>query len=197
MATLTELPDDLPIPIDDGKCSHLTDIDLPDLILPSTQGEAVNLSCLSGLTVLYIYPMTGRPGIALPDGWDQIPGARGCTPQACSFRDQQQTFDRLNARVFGISTQSTSDQSEAAERLHLPFALLSDKDLTFAQALALPTMRVEGKIMLKRTTLICQDACIKQVFYPVFPPDENADQVLKWLQQTTRAKQPPPGAIGG
>lgn len=185
MTTLFGLPDDLPVPTDDGKCKHLTGMALPDIELPSTQGEPVKLSRLSGLSVLYLYPMTGRPEVALPEGWNQIPGARGCTPQACSFRDHQQALEALNASVFGISTQSTNDQFEAAERLYLPFALLSDENLVFAQVLDLPTMQVEGKTMLKRTTLICEDTRIKQVFYPVFPPDKNADQVIDWLQKNT------------
>ena len=185
MTILSELPDDLPIPQDDGKCAHLPGMQLPDLALSSTRGDQVNLAALTGLTVIYIYPMTGQPGVALPEGWDQIPGARGCTPQACSFRDHRQTLDDLNVRVFGLSTQSTRYQSEAAERLHLPFALLSDESLLFCRALSLPFMQIEGQTLLKRTTLICDDTHIKQVFYPVFPPDKNAEQVIDWLQKNT------------
>ena len=181
MTNLSELPADLPVPIDDGACDHLTGVLLPDILLPSTKGGRVSLSSLNGVTVLYIYPMTGRPDTPLPDGWDQIPGARGCTPQSCSFRDHYDDLKRLGAEVYGLSTQSTSYQLEAAERLHLPFAILSDEALEFAQALNLPTMEVEGMILIKRITFICDNRRIKKVFYPVFPPDRNADQVLEYL----------------
>lgn len=181
MTNPSELPTDLPIPVDDGACDHLTGVDLPDVSLPSTKGGRVTLSALTGLTVIYIYPMTGRPGIPLPDGWDQIPGARGCTPQSCSFRDHHSELIQLGAEVYGLSTQSTPYQLEAAERLNLQFALLSDEDLQFAKALGLPTMEVEGMTLIKRLTLICEDGCIKKVFYPVFPPDQSASQVIKYL----------------
>ena len=181
MTNLSELPTDLPVPVDDGACDHLTGGRLPDILLPSTKGGRVSLSALTGVTVVYIYPMTGRPGTPLPDGWDQIPGARGCTPQSCSFRDHYDELERLGAEVYGLSTQSTSYQLEAAERLHLPFAVLSDEVLEFARALNLPTMQVEGMTLIKRTTLICDNGRIKKVFYPVFPPDRNADQVIEYL----------------
>lgn len=142
------------------------------------KGGEVNLSSLSGLTVIYIYPMTGRPDTPLPDGWRQIPGASGCTPQSCSFRDHNEELNQLNATVFGLSTQSTVYQQEATERLHLPFALLSDEALKLAEALSLPTMEVEGKTLIKRITLICNNAVIKKVYYPVFPPDQNANEVI-------------------
>jgi peroxiredoxin len=183
MTTLSELPTDLPVPIDDGACKHLIGMNLPDLSLISTKGGDVNVSTLNGLSVIYIYPMTGRPDTPLPDGWDQIPGARGCTPQSCSFRDHSEELKKLNATVYGLSTQTTTYQSEAAERLHLPFALLSDEVLQFSKALSLPTMDVEGQTLIKRLTLICKDKEIIHVFYPVFPPDANADQVIEWLHQ--------------
>ena len=178
---LSELPAGLPTPIDDGACDHLLGMNLPEISLASTQGDEVNLSLLSGLTVIYIYPMTGRPDTPLPDGWNQIPGARGCTPQACSFRDHSAELSELNASVFGLSTQSRDYQSEAAQRLHLPFALLSDENLAFATKLSLPTMDVEGQTLIKRITLICDGSKIVQVFYPVFPPDASAIQVISWL----------------
>ena len=181
MTNLSESPTDLPVPVDDGACDHLTSVGLPDVSLPSTKGGRVSLSALSGLTVVYIYPMTGRPGVPLPDGWDEIPGARGCTPQACSFRDHHSELKQLGAEVYGLSAQSTSYQLEAAERLNLPFALLSDEDLQFTKALGLPTMGVEGMTLIKRITLICEDGSIKKVFYPVFPPDQSADQVIEYL----------------
>ena len=172
----------MPRPVDDGACDHLLGMYLPDVTLASTQGDEVNLSLLRGLTVIYIYPMTGRPGVPLPDGWDQIPGARGCTPQACAFRDHSAELKQLNARVFGLSTQSGAYQCEAAQRLHLPFALLSDTSLAFATKLTLPTMDVEGQTLIKRMTLVCDGRKIVQVFYPVFPPDASAKQVINWLR---------------
>jgi peroxiredoxin len=181
MTKLSDLPSDLPVPADDGACDHLTGLRLPYLPLPSTKAVQVSLASLTGVTVVYIYPMTGRPGIPLPDGWDQFPGARGCTPQSCSFRDHHDELKRLNAEVYGLSTQSTPYQCEAAERLHLPFALLSDETLKFAKALNLPTMEVDGMTLIKRTTLVCDNGRIKKVFYPVFPPDRSADEVIEYL----------------
>ncbi|MEM7537413.1 MAG: peroxiredoxin [Chloroflexota bacterium] len=186
MTTLTQLPDDLPIPADDGGCDHLSGMKLPNVTLASTQGDSGNLSTLSGTTVIYIYPMTGRPDTPLPDGWEQMPGARGCTPQSCSFRDHHAELKALGATVYGLSTQTTAYQQEAAERLHLPFALLSDASLELTHALSLPTMNVEGvdsveMTLIKRTTLICQDDVIQHVFYPVFPPDKNIEDVIAWL----------------
>ena len=183
MSSLSELPTDLPVPVDDGACNHLNGMSLPDLSLASTKGGEVNISSLSGLTVIYIYPMTGRPDIPLPDGWDQIPGARGCTPQSCSFRDNYEELNRLNATVYGLSTQSTSYQQEAAERLHLPFALLSDESLKLVEVLSLPTMAVENKTLIKRITLICNNGIITKVFYPVFPPDQSANVVIDFLNE--------------
>ncbi len=137
--------------------------------------------------MLYIYPMTGQPGVALPQGWDEIPGARGCTPQSCAFRDHHaELLETGSDRVFGLSTQCTAYQREAAERLHLPFALLSDEKLQLAQVLKLPMMSVEGQTLLKRMALIIDDGRVAQVFYPVFPPDRNAADVLAWLKDNSR-----------
>ncbi len=143
----------------------------------------MDLSALDGRTVVYCYPMTGRPGRALPQGWDEIPGARGCSPQSCSFRDHHAELRDVGARVFGISTQDTDYQLEAAERLHLPFELLSDEDLKFAAALGLPTFEVEGVGLLRRLTFVANDGLIEKVFYPVFPPNKNAEEVIEWLSQ--------------
>ena len=178
-----ELPKDLPVPTDDGAADHLPGMRLPSVPLVSTSGETVDLSALSGKTVVYCYPMTGRPGRDLPQGWDEIPGARGCTPQSCSFRDHHAELRDHGARVFGLSTQDTEYQREAAGRLHLPFELLSDQRLAFAEALSLPTFEADGMILLKRVTLIIEDGRIEKVFYPVFPPDKNAEEMLAWLQQ--------------
>jgi peroxiredoxin len=178
-----KLPEGLPEPTDDGAADHLPGTRLPPLPLMSTAGEPVDLSSLPGRTVVYCYPLTGRPGTQLPAGWDEIPGARGCTPQSCAFRDHHEELRALGARVFGLSTQSTGYQKEAAVRLHLPYELLSDEDLRFAQALGLPTFEVEGMVLLKRLTMIIDDGRIEKVFYPVFPPDRNAEEVLEWLRR--------------
>jgi peroxiredoxin len=181
-----ELPEDLPVPTDDGAADHLPGIQIPSVPLSSTAGETVDLSALSGRTVVYCYPMTGRPGSDLPSGWDEIPGARGCTPQSCSFRDHHAELRTLGARVFGLSTQDTDYQREATQRLHLPFALLSDEELAFADTLRLPTFEVEDMVLLKRLTLIIRDGRIEKVFYPVFPPDRSAQDVVGWLEASGR-----------
>ena len=183
MENLKELPQDLPTPIDDGACDRLMGKYLPSIALASTQGGSVDLSAISGRVVIYGYPMTGEPGIPLPDGWDEIPGARGCTPQSCAFRDHYQELNDLGAQVFGLSTQSTEYQQSAKLRLHLPFELLSDRDLSFAQAIGLPVFEIENKRLIKRVTLIVADSQIIKVFYPVFPPDRNANDVISWLQK--------------
>jgi len=179
----TVLPPNIPVPEDDGATRHLTGIKLPDLALPATSGGPVNLSKLKGRTVLYIYPRTGVPGQALPTGWDTIPGARGCTPQSCSFRDHFGELKRLGvAQLFGLSAQDTAYQQEAATRLHLPFPILSDEKLAFTRALKLPTFSVDGMTLIKRMALVIDDRRITKVFYPVFPPDKNAQEVITWLQ---------------
>jgi len=177
----------IPPPIDDGAADHLVGSVLPDTLLPSTQGNSINLSTEGGLLVVYAYPMTGRPDQDLPTGWDEIPGARGCTPQSCAFRDHAADLSRLGvSNVFGLSTQNTDYQQEAVERLHLPFSLLSDTDLELTRALNLPTMEVEGKLLIKRLTMIVNDGVIQHVLYPVFPPDKNPEQVMAWLQTMRR-----------
>jgi peroxiredoxin len=181
-----ELPNDLPVPEDDGAADHLPGMRLPSVPLASTSGEIVDLSVLPGRTGVYCYPMTGRPDRSLPAGWDEIPGARGCTPQSCSFRDHHAELRSLGASVFGSSTQDTEYQREAATRLHLPFALLSDSDLAFAGALGLPTFEVDGMVLLKRLTLVIDEGWIEKVFYPVFPPDRSAEEVVEWLEDPGR-----------
>ena len=180
---LYELPKDLPVPIDDGACDHLTGIALPSVPLPSTAGRLVDLSRIKGRTVVYCYPRTGQPDRDPPHGWNDLPGARGCTPQSCAFRDHYAEVQGYGAQVFGLSTQDTDYQREAVERLHLPFELLSDERLVFANALRLPTFVVESMVLIKRLTLIICDGRIERVFYPVFPPDKNADEVINWLSQ--------------
>jgi peroxiredoxin len=182
---MPEAPDwsTIPAPHDDGAAAHLPGAALPTVPLASTAGGTVDLAALDGTVVLYAYPRTGRPGQPLPEGWDAIPGARGCTPQSCAFRDH---FAELRAagaaHVFGLSTQDTEYQREAAERLALPFPLLSDADLRFTRALHLPTFEAAGATLLKRLTLIARDGRILRVFYPVFPPDQNAQEVLLALR---------------
>lgn len=176
------LPDGLPPPIDDGMASHLQGMQLPQTLLQSTNGKYINLSAIKGKLVVYIYPLTGRPDVPLPAGWDEIPGARGCTPQACDFSSHYQEIDNLHASVFGLSSQDTAYQSELQHRLHLPFDLLSDVGFALEETLNLPTFRVGELKLYKRLTLIAEQGIIKKVFYPVFPPNQNATQVINWLR---------------
>jgi peroxiredoxin len=179
---LLDLPADLPVPVDDGACDHLPGMRLPSLPLPATDGGMIDLSTLPGRSVVYVYPRTGRPDQPLPTGWDEIPGARGCTPQSCAYRDLAAQLGALGARVFGLSTQDTAYQQEAVARLHLPFPLLSDERLEMTTALSLPTFEVDGMTLIKRLTLIIDDGVIETVFYPVFPPDADAANVAAWLR---------------
>lgn len=188
---LTQLPRDLPVPVDDGAATHLLGSVLPDIALQSTDGSRVNLGQLRGRWVIYVYPMTGRPDVPLPDGWDAIPGARGCTPQSCSFRDHHSELQALDTGVFGLGAQTTEYQREARDRLHLPFQLLSDSSLRLKSIMRLPTFTVASMELFKRLTLIAHDGRIEHVFYPVFPPDKNANEVLAWLRENA-----PPHAAG-
>lgn len=178
----------IPAPVDDGGAAHLKGTRLPWVGLRATDDTLVMLQSLPGRVVVYVYPRTGQPGMALPDGWDNIPGARGCTPQSCAFRDHHAELTAAGAsRVYGLSTQEPDYQREAAKRLHLPFPLLSDADLAFTTALTLPTLSVDGQTLLQRMALVIDDGTITQVFYPVFPPDQNAGDVLAWLQANPKA----------
>jgi peroxiredoxin len=177
------LPPDLPAPEDDGAADHLHGMPMPPVVLPSTAGGEVRLDELPGRTVLFCYPRTGRPDEELPPGWNAIPGARGCTPETCGFRDRHEQFADLGARVIALSTQDTDYQREMAERLDLPFEVLSDADLELVRALRLPTFEVAGMTLVKRLTLIVRDGEIEHVFYPVFPPDTHAGEVLDWLRR--------------
>ena len=185
MRDFQRLPDDLPVPVDDGAADHLAGVELPELRLPSTaQGAAkTDLAALgSGLLVAYVYPRTGVPGRPLPENWDDIPGARGCTPQSCAYRDALAEFDALGATVVGISAQSPAEQREFAEREHIPFPLLSDDGLRLAGELGLPTFEVEGMTLYRRLTIVAERGRIATAFYPVFPPDRDASEVLAWLR---------------
>lgn len=178
----TELPPDLPMPEDDGGAAHLTGARIPSVPLPATDGTCVDLSTVRGLAVVFAYPRTGVPGEpSLVDDWDAIPGARGCTPQTCSFRDLHAEFRARGARVFGLSSQDTAYQREMVERMHVLFPVLSDVNLGLTRALHLPTMDVAGQILLKRLAWIARDGVIERVFYPVFPPDRNGADVLAAL----------------
>jgi peroxiredoxin len=177
------LPADLPVPEDDGAAAHLPGRAIPELSLPSTEGPSVNLAELAseGL-VLYVFPKIGRPGEADPPGWDQVPGARGCTQQSCAFRDRQLEFVDLGYSVAGLSAQPMEEQTEAAARLHLPFPLLSDPDGKLGDMLGLPTLEIAGMKLYRRVTLVARSGRIVKAFYPVFPPDENAEEVLGWIR---------------
>lgn len=182
MTDLNQLPTDLPIPQDDGAADHLVGMRLPAISLPATTSGRFNLAESKGRLVIYCYPMTGRPNVALPEGWDQIPGARGCTPQSCSFRDLYQELRALGAQVVGLSVQSTEYQQEMANRLHLPFPVLSDVDYQFQQALRLPTFVAAGMTLLKRVTLIVNNGVIEAVHYPIFPSDSDPAWVMSYLK---------------
>ena len=176
------LPDDLPVPEDDGAADHLIDAAVPGIALTATTGDTVRLDELTGRTVLFCYPRTGRPDEELLPGWDAIPGARGCTPETCGFRDAHGQFADLGARVMALSTQSPGYQRELADRLHLPFPVLSDESLELTHALGLPTFETSGLTLLKRITLVIDDGWVTHVFYPVFPPDAHAGEVLSRLR---------------
>ena len=180
-----QLPADLPVPEDDGAAAHLAGTVLPSITLPATSGEAVDLSLIgSPRAIVYVYPMTGTPGVPLVEGWDQIPGARGCTPESMGFRDHYQELTALGAVVFGLSVQDTAEQAEAAARLTLPYPLLSDAGLVLAGRLRLPTFTAaDGVVRYKRLTLVLNQGRIEHVFYPVFPPDRHAGEVLAWLRE--------------
>jgi peroxiredoxin len=184
------LPDNLPVPVDDGACDHLRRMALPSVTLLSTEGTTVDLASIAGWSVVYTYPRTGRPEESDSPEWDAIPGARGCTPQSCGFRDMHDEFRRLGVRVFGLSTQTTDYQREAVERLHLPFPLLSDAGLQFTHALTLPTFEFDpypgqSPVHLRRMAMTIRDGMIENVVYPVFPPDTNAEEVIGWLLRQT------------
>ncbi len=183
---IPKLPKDLPVPVDDGATAHMEGSLLPDLDLSSTDGATINLAGLDKRWVIYIYPMTGRPDVSLPDGWDGIPGARGCTPQSCSFRDHYADLMALHTGVFGLSAQTSEYQREAKNRLQLPFQLLSDSSLRLKSAMQMPTFTVAGMELFKRLTIITKDGRIEKVFYPVFPPEQNADEVLVWLRKNVQ-----------
>jgi peroxiredoxin len=183
----TATPDwtQLPAPDDDGSANHLEGLRVASVSLLATDNTVIDLAALSGRVVVYAYPRTGRPNEENPDGWDMIPGARGCSPQSCAFRDQFSELRALGVTgLFGLSTQDTAYQREAAERLHLPFPLLSDENLVLTKAMQLPHFRTSGMTLLRRLTWIARNGRIEKVFYPVFPPDRNAGEVIGWLRES-------------
>jgi peroxiredoxin len=183
-ANYEQLPADLPVPADDGAAAHLTGAVMPSITLPATSGEPVDLSRIGPRAIVYVYPMTGKPGVPLVEGWDQIPGARGCTPESMGFRDHYEELTELGAQVFGLSVQDTAEQAEAASRLKLPFPLLSDSGLVLAERLRLPTFTAaDGVARYKRLTLVLDQGRIEHVFYPVFPPDQHGAEVVAWLRE--------------
>ena len=176
-----------PAPVDDGAVRHLAGAEVPSIALRATDGGTVDLSAPRGRVVVYAYPRTGRPGVENPEGWDMMPGARGCTPQTCSFRDHFAELEALGVdHLFGLSTQDPDYQREAVERLHLPFAILSDERLELTAAMGLPTFETSGMTFLKRFTLVISDGMVEHVFYPVFPPDRSASDVVEWFSQGRR-----------
>lgn len=186
----SSMPDDPAVPVDDGAADHLTGMRLPDLTLPGTNGTVVNPARLDGTWVIYVYPRTGRPGEPSPEGWNEIPGARGCTPQSCSFRDHHAELAALGVHVTGLSAQTSDDQREARDRLQLPFELLSDASLQLKAAIGLPTFVAAGMELFKRMAIVAVDGRIVKVFYPVFPPERNADEVLGWLADNRHVTSP-------
>ena len=191
MSSTVDAPDwsSIPAPVDDGATRHLSGARMASVPLRASNGETIDLSALPGSTVVYAYPRTGRPGVPNPDGWDMIPGARGCTPQCCSFRDHFAELKNLGVdHLFGLSTQDNEYQREAAERLHLPFALLSDARLELTRAMRLPTFETSGMTLLKRFTLVIADGIVEHVFYPVFPPDRCASEVAAWFARQPRVR---------
>ena len=179
---LSILPKDLPKPKDDGACNHLTNKQVPDISLQNQDGIMLKLNRSDTFRlIIYCYPMTGNPNKPLPKNWDSIPGARGCTPETCSFRDAREDFIVRNAVPIGLSTQSVSDIKEMTTRLLIPYDVVSDENLSFVNQLRLPTFKVEDKVYIKRLTLIVEKSTIKHFFYPVFPPDLHVKEVLQWL----------------
>lgn len=182
---LHSLPEDLPVPDHDGAGDRLLNATIPSVLLPSTSGKEVGLAAAAaadGHLVVYVYPQTGVPGQPVPDGWDRIPGARGCTPQSCAFRDSAGELAALGASVFGLSAQPLSEQREFAEREHLPYPLLNDSEFRLACELGLPTFEANGVRYYRRLTFIARAGRVVKVFYPIFPPQDNAGDVIAWLQ---------------
>jgi peroxiredoxin len=182
MKDLYRLPDNLPVPMDDGACDHLLGLKIPSVTLKGVSNIDIDPGSTTGMVVIFFYPMIGRPDSPPMTGWNDIPGARGCTPQSCSFRDNHSRLDKLGVKVFGISSQPLVDQKEVSARLELPFELLNDTQLELAKAMNLPTFEYNASTYIKRITIVAIDGVIKKVFYPVFPPDKNVLDVIEWVE---------------
>ena len=191
MMNYTSVPDNLPEPVDDGAANHLKGMQLPSISMPSTSGQLIKLDTIQGWLVIYCYPMTGVPGVPLPANWDQIPGARGCTPQSNAYKEVHPQLRAMGVEIFGLSTQTTAYQQELAERLQLPFAILSDHQLEFQQALKLPTFESAQNTLLKRLTMIAKDGVVQAVHYPVFPSHADAAWTLAYLKAVIQGKRLP------
>jgi peroxiredoxin len=184
--SLYHLPPGLPVPVDDGACDHVEGLRVPSLVLDSSQGQ-IDLGDLAATrAVLYIYPRTGRPDRPVPEEWDAVPGARGCTPQSCAFRDRAVDLGALGVWIAGLSSQPIEEQAEFAAREHIPFPVIADPALELARALRLPTFGFDGATLYRRVTLLLEAGAVTKVFYPVFPPDRNAEAVIEWLRSTER-----------
>jgi peroxiredoxin len=179
--SLHQLPENLPVPVDDGACAHLEGIAVPRLELESTLGPVDLADFAADRAVLYVYPRTGHPDREVPAGWDAIPGARGCTPQSCGFRDHREDLRRLGVRLAGLSTQTLEEQIELSERLGLLHPVIADPELRLRDELGLPTFDFEGATLYRRVTIVFEAGRVAKVFYPVFPPDRNAEEVVAWL----------------
>lgn len=179
---LHHLPDDLPVPVDDGACDHLTGARIPSVELMGVSDVKINIGSVEGDMVIFFYPMMGKPDSPPMVGWNDIPGARGCTPQSCSFRDHYSRLEKLGVKVFGVSSQPLIDQKEASERLDLPFELLNDSRFELTRAMNLPRFDYNSSVYIKRITLIAENGVIKKIFYPVFPPNKNVNDVIQWLE---------------
>ena len=184
------LPEGLPVPVDDGAADHLPGMPVPDVVLPSSAGEVALADAATERLVLYVYPQTGPPDKPIPPGWDELPGARGCTPQSCGFRDRAAELAALGARIAGVSSQSLAEQQEFAARTKMPFPIISDKQFVLAATLSLPTFEFDGARFYRRLALIAENGAVAKVFYPVFPPDRNAADVLDWLSRHRAGRSP-------
>lgn len=182
MKNLNKLPDDLPVPVDDGACNHLLGTRLPSVMLTDISGSSIDIGSIEGIVAIFFYPMVGRPDSPPMTGWNDIPGARGCTPQSCSYRDNYSRFEKPGIKLFGISSQPLVDQKEAHQRLKLPFELLNDSEFVLTKLMGLPTFEYKKMTYIKRITIIVENGIIKKTFYPVFPPDENVIDVIKWIE---------------
>ncbi|VAW52529.1 Alkyl hydroperoxide reductase subunit C-like protein [hydrothermal vent metagenome] len=183
MKDLYQLPEGLPVPVDDGACNHLEGAPFPSMLITVTPHATYDFSKEKGINIIFFYPMIGHPDSLPMTGWNEIPGARGCTPQALSYKNYFRQITKLGVRLFGASSQALKEQNDAIDRLKLPFELINDSSFLLSNALKLPTFQFNEIKMIKRLTLVVVDGVIKKVFYPVFPPNKNVDDVIVWLKE--------------